>query len=111
MLIIDGNAITLTRGDSLPLEVTLKNKDGTEYEPIAGDVIRFAISKGYKGQANYTLIYKQTIDPATLAFTMPADETGKLDYITYNYDVEVTHPGGLVDTFISDKLTITGEVD
>jgi hypothetical protein len=27
----------------------------------------------------------------------------------YNYDVEITHEDGCVDTFISGKLTITGE--
>ena len=33
-----------------------------------------------------------------------------LDYGTYNYDIEITHDDGTVDTFISAKLTITGEV-
>ena len=40
---------------------------------------------------------------------MPATETKKLQYQTYNYDVEITHGDGCVDTVISGKLTITGE--
>lgn len=109
MLIIEGNNITLTRGDSLPLTLTL-TKNNEPYTPAAGDVIRFAISKGYNGQAGYKLMYQAEIDKATLAFVIPAEETSKLEYLTYNYDVELTDASGLVDTFISGELTITGEV-
>ena len=42
-----GNNITLTRGDTLQLKVSLYNQDGTEYEPASGDVIRFAMKKEY----------------------------------------------------------------
>lgn len=109
MLKIDGDNITLTRGDSLPLTLTLTRGE-EPYTPAAGDVIRFAISKGYKGQANYTLMYEANIDTATLAFVVPAEATAKLDYLTYKYDVELTDANGLVDTFISGELEITGEV-
>ena len=42
-----GNNITLTRGDTLQLKVSLYNQDGTEYEPASGDVIRFTMKKNY----------------------------------------------------------------
>jgi len=44
----------------------------------------------------------------TLTFTCSGTETA-LDYRDYNYDVEITFADGTVDTFISGKLTITGE--
>jgi hypothetical protein len=109
MLNIDGNNnITLTRGDTLTLTVAL-TKDGETYTPEEGDVIRFALSKGYMGEPGYEFKLDKTIPNDTLTFTLSATETA-LDYRSYNYDIQVTHEDGCVDTFISAKLTITGEV-
>ena len=120
MLNIDAkNNITLTRGDTLTLTVTLLHEvdpvpPATEptiepYEPTAEDVIRFAVSKGYKGEAGYELKLSKEIPHDTLMFTCSSAEMA-LDYSTYNYDVEITHDDGTVYTFISAKLKITGEV-
>lgn len=109
MLTIDGNNnITLTRGDTLTLTVEL-TKDGEPYTPEEGDVIRFALSKGYLGEPGYEFKLDKTIPNDTLTFTLSSTETA-LDYRSYNYDIQVTHSDGCVDTFISAKLTITGEV-
>ena len=120
MLTIDGNNnITLTRGDTLTLTVSLMHEVDPippattptiePYVPEAGDVIRFAVSKGYKTEPGYELKLSKTIPNDTLTFTCTSAETA-LDYKPYNYDVEITHSDGCVDTFISGKLTITGEV-
>ena len=117
MLKIDGNNnITLTRGDTLTLTVTLLHEvdpvpPATEptiepYVPVEGDVIRFAVSKGFK--PGYELQFAKVIPHDTLTFTASSTETA-LDYKTFNYDVEITHADGCVDTFISGKLTIVGE--
>lgn len=120
MLNIDGNNnIVLTRGDTLTLTVALLHEvepvpPATEptiepYVPQEGDVIRFAVSKGYKTDPGYELKLSKDIPHDTLTFTCSSTETS-LDYRTYNYDVEITHADGCVDTFISSQLTITGEV-
>lgn len=119
MLYIDNNNnITLTRGDTLTLTVGLlqevepvppATKPTKEpYTPTENEVVRFAVSKGYKGQPGYELKLSKEIPHDTLTFTCSSAETA-LDYSTYNYDVEITHEDGCVDTFISAKLTITGE--
>lgn len=109
MLKIDNqNNITLTRGDTMTLTVTLKR--GTDpYTPEEGDAVRIAISDGYVGEVSYKLMYSQTIPTDTLTVTVPASETVKLDYKRYNYDIEITHADGCVDTVIVGNLTITGE--
>ena len=119
MLRIDNNNITLTRGDTLTLTVSLLHEVDPvppattptiePYVPEQGDVIRFALSRGYKGERGYELKLSKVIPNNTLTFTCSSEET-TLDYRTYNYDVEITHPDGCVDTFISGQLTITGEV-
>ena len=107
MLRIDkNNNLTLTRGDTLTLKCTPlvtdeETGEKTEYEPQEGDTFRFAISKGYEGET--------PIELRTWLATIPASETKKLNYETYNYDCEVTHADLTVDTYISGKITITGE--
>ncbi len=110
MLKIDNNKITLTRGDTLTLKLTLTNTDGTEYAPESGDSLRFAISEGYEDSAYYALKYEQVIPIDTLSFTMLASETKKLEYKEYNYDIELTHADETVDTIISSQIKIIGEV-
>lgn len=112
MLNIDySNNITLTRGDSLALKVTLI-KDDAEYTPSASDTIRFAVSKSYEGMPDYQLMLEKEISPDTLELTLTASETADLFYGRYNYDIELTLAGtGAVYTFISAFLTITGECE
>lgn len=110
MLSIDEkNNITLTRGDTLTLELSLTNTDGTAYTPAEGDVIRIAISKGYVGESFYELIKTAVFDD--LSVTIPASETETLGSKRYNYDVEITHSSGIVDTVISATLTMLGEAE
>ena len=113
-----GYDMELTRGDTLTLEVGMSREidpipPATEptivpYTPAENDVIRFAVSKGYKGDSGYELKIEKTIPHDTLKFTCSSEETS-LDYMTYHYDVEITYADGTVDTFIEGSLTITGE--
>lgn len=109
MLSIDkNNNISLTRGDTMTLTLELK-KDGQPYAPDAGDVIRFALSSEYMTDTSYEFILEKNVPLDTLTFTLTSEQT-KLPYKDFNYDIQVTHEDGTVDTFISAKLTITGEV-
>ena len=121
MLKIDDNMnIELTRGDSLRLTVELLKKvdpvpPATEptwepYVPQEDDVIRFAVSKGYKNESGYELQFKVTIPHDTLRVEAGPDKTA-LNYYEYNYDVEITFADGTVDTFISGKFKIIGEAE
>lgn len=121
MLKIDDNMnIELTRGDTLvldvePMKLTPPVPPATEptwepYVPQEGDVIRFAVSKGYKSETDYELQFKVTVPNDTLRVTAGPDKTA-LDYYEYNYDVEITFADGTVDTFIRGKFKITGEAE
>ena len=109
MVSINGCAITLTHGDSLTLTVGLK-RNGQTYTPVSTDIIRFALSRGFKGEYGYEVLLEKQIPYDTLQFTLTSVDTAKLDNATYNYDIEIKYEDGNVDTFISSTITITGEV-
>ena len=111
MLDIKDNKIKLTRGDTLPLEITIIDKiTGEPYEPVEGDSCRFALSVGYVEDDDYELILEKPVPLDELAITLTSAET-KIPYSTYNYDVQITHADGTIETFISSKITITGECE
>lgn len=44
---ITGTTITLTRGDTFEALVSATKRDGTQYIPVEGDSIRFAMKENY----------------------------------------------------------------
>ena len=111
MLTVDSNNnITITKGDSLPLTVSL-TKNNVPYDPVEGDVLRFACSKGYVGEAGYKLILTENIPTDTLTILISASRMDALFNGLYRYDVELTHADGQVETVISADLVVTGEAE
>lgn len=47
---ISGTTILMTRGDTLKVKVDIFNTDGTQYIPIDGDQIRFALKENYSDE-------------------------------------------------------------
>lgn len=111
MLIIENNVIKITRGDTLTLTVNITKKGGGAYTPADGDSIRFAMSVGYKGQKGYRPVLSKEIPTDSLTITLTSDETQSLTEQKYNYDVQITHADGFVDTFISSTMVMLEEVE
>ena len=104
---VSGTTISLTRGDSLIIQISV-NQEGKPYEVKPGDKIRFAMKKDL--QDSEPLIMKQ-IDPQSLQFTIEPEDTKKLEFGKYWYDIELTTDDGFVDTFIGPaSFMITKEV-
>ena len=112
---ISENNISLTRGDTLVVDITIskltRGDNGTvvekDYVPQEGDTIRFALKKDL---ADQTPLFLKTIDPETLQLRLEAEET-KLPVGRYIYDIELTTGIGEVDTFIGPAtFRITDEV-
>ena len=108
MVSITNTSIFLTRGDSLQIQLAL-TKNGESFTPSANDTIKFYLSNAYKGHANYHLYAEKTIDNQTLVLQLAPEDTAEMPYGTYCYDLEITYSDGAVDTFVSGKLTLTGE--
>ena len=46
MVTVVNNTITLVRGDTVEIPVTIRTRDGEKYIPSEGDVVRFALKDG-----------------------------------------------------------------
>lgn len=97
---IEGNKITLTKGDSFYCEVGMNTETGEAYTPQEGDVIRF----GLKLTANdEEPLIEKIIPNDTQILHLDPDDTKDLKVQTYRYDCEITYENGDVDTFINDE--------
>ena len=102
MLKVKKNKITLTRGDTLRLNLTLMNGN-EEYELQAGDRVRFALkhpeynTDGTDFADTEPLIVKQ-MEGGVLV--LQPEDTKELGFGNYVYDVELTYANGDVDTVI-----------
>ena len=113
---INGTSISLTRGDTLNIEVGIKDCKGDDYQPEPGDKIRFALKRNALGINqkdfidHHPLILKD-ISTETMMLILDPDDTKPLAFGDYVYDIELTHADGTVDTFIPDsRFTIMREV-
>lgn len=107
MIHVDNNFnIQMTRGDTFVRTIHL-SKNGEEYIPGDNDIIRFAMSKVYKGKTGYELLIEKIIDNSSLQWVIDAEDTAQLPYGKYVYDLQITYGDtGYVETF-ADKKTIT----
>ena len=113
---IEDNSITLTRGDTMRVQVDI-TIDGQEYTPVEGDTVRFAL-KHDKLKADKTdyidtepLILK-TIPIDTMVLEIEPEDTKSLGFGKYVYDVQITFADGTVQTFITKApFKLTEEVE
>lgn len=99
--------ITLVRGDTLRLQVEVFVDDEL-YTPVTGDKIRFAMKQSYS--SSKVLIHKN-IPIDTLILHLEPEDTKKLPFGDYVYDIEITFANGDVDTFIRGEFKLDSEVE
>lgn len=108
MVSINGTTITMTRGDTLKVKLTLANADGTEYTPATGDVIKVGVKADY---SDTNCAIEKTVPNDTLILHIAPSDTNTLDFGSYVWDAQITFANGDVNTFITKgKLKITEEV-
>jgi len=106
---INGNDITLTRGDTLILQIEISKGDEV-YTPVEGDYIRFAMKHKYSDADSAVKILKE-IPTDTMTLELLPEDTKSLSMgKKYVYDMELTDNNGRVYTFISGTLRLTEEV-
>lgn len=104
----ENNKITLTRGDTLIARIKIITSEGDPYEPSENDTVRFAMKASVKDEE--PLLIKD-IPVSTMELRIESEDTKKLPFGKYVYDVELAKETGEVDTFITKSpLVLTEEV-
>lgn len=118
MYSIKKNQITLTRGDTLRLEVEIE-KDGEAYTPVEGDSVRFALkhpkmtrdTDGYEEFSDAEPLLVKDIPIDTMILQLDPEDTKPFGFGEYVYDIQITFSDGTVDTFIANtKFKLEPEV-
>lgn len=105
---INGTTITLTRGDTFCAHIRIKNPDGTDYIPVEGDTIRFAMKENYSDERALLL---KDIPIDSMQLIIEPEDTKPLRFGKYKYDIQITTKTGVVCTFIPKaQFIITEEV-
>lgn len=95
--IYDNGRITLTRGDSARLSVSIINDvTKNEYVISESDVLKLTLKKSIK-DLNHVL--QKEVKGLSVFYIRPEDTSG-LDFGKYKYDVEITTSAGDVYTVI-----------
>ena len=117
MFTIKNNKIELTRGDSMVAEVSMLDKSGEAYVPQEGDSVRFVLKSDWMNPGKTAYVDKRprlekNISTSDLLLRLAPDDTKRLPFGKYRYDIEITFADGYVDTFINNELfTLLPEVD
>lgn len=113
---INGTAITMTRGDTLRVQVNIQ-RDGESYTPAAGDAVRFALKRArYKNSGGNFCddepLLRKDIPTDTMLLELAPEDTKPLRFGKYVYDIQITFADGTVDTFIpTADFLLTPEVE
>ncbi len=115
MVTVTNNKVTMTRGDTLRLKVDILVND-EPYAPQENDVVRFAMKHDELNEAGTDFadvepLVEKTIPNETLVLELVPGDTKPLGFGKYAYDIQITFADGTVDTFISDTIKLTKEVE
>lgn len=101
MLVIEGNNIHLTRGDSAALSLEVTDQEGEPYTPREGDEFIFSVKNN-----ELVVPYELTkIFNSDLEIIITSEECLNFNFGTYLFDIKLVN-NGIVDTFIVGNLII-----
>lgn len=103
MLLIEGNKITLTRGNTAFIEIDII-KDDEPYILRAGDSLTLSLKR--RSDYNNIVLTKTT---TTNTFTLVESDTKELSHGVYEYDITFRGNDGTIDTLLFDDFIIGGE--
>lgn len=86
MFTISENEIHITRGDTGKIDLDIKTSEGEPYVRDEGDVVKFTVKAA---PTDLQYVIQKTIDEEN-TFTIEPEDTAKLNYGVYFYDVQIT---------------------
>lgn len=108
---IKGTNISMTRGDSEAIKVTVKDTLGNTIPLVTGDTIHFTVRENILGKTKIIEKIITDFDDGKALITIDPQDTNNLRFAVYVYDIQLTRENGSVKTIIPpSQLLITGEV-
>lgn len=109
MLKVSGNKIDLTRGDTMILEVSLKDEAGEAYIPTDTDIIYFRLKKNATSKE---VLLEKEIPYDTMILQLDEADTENLKFGTYYYEIElVTSENNHFTAIANEPFNITEELE
>lgn len=102
MLYIDGDVISITKGDDAALEITINKSDGTAFELEPTDTLTLTVRE--KPCANYPVLLTSTSAPGSNRIILTGDATAQVCPGRYSYDVQLNRADGSRFTVLPDDL-------
>lgn len=113
MFKIVGHDIRITRGDTGVVHVSVFTKKGvqkTPYEFLPDDIVTLTVRKEPKKfNDEDEVLIQQMMDMETQDITIQPEDTARIEYGTYNYDIQLLIGGTVVNTISVGKFIITHE--
>ena len=108
---IQGTNISMTRGDSEAIKVTVKDTLGNIVPLVTGDTIYFTVRDHMMSTTKIIEKIITEFDDGQALITIDPQDTNDLRFASYVYDIQLTKENGNVKTIITpSNFTITGEV-
>jgi len=108
---IKGTNISMTRGDSEVIRVTVKDTLGNIIPLVTGDTIHFTVRENVMNETKIIEKIITEFDDGEALITIDPQDTENLKFASYVYDIQLTKENGIVRTIITPAdFTITGEV-
>ena len=109
MLSISGTSITITRGDSAYIDVSIKDSKGNQQKPGPNDKIRAQVRTD---ATSSNILFESEIPSDTLVWHIKPEDTAKASMgKAYVYDMEIETEDGDIFTFIPlSSFTVSKEV-
>lgn len=106
MLKVSGNKIELTRGDTLILEVTLKDENGGDYTPTENDKVYFRLKRNATAK---DMLVEKMIPTDTMILQLNPLDTDGLKFGTYVYEIELVTENDYHFTAIANEEFVISE--
>jgi hypothetical protein len=109
--------ITMYRGDSYPLALTIKDKDTSEEIPLTGYSFIMTVDTLKLPPDDTTKVFEvaglvdvdQVNNPGRVTFT-PTTEQTNIDIKKYYYDVQMTDANGNIRTIAKNEFKIVQDI-
>lgn len=110
-MIINGTKLSMIRGDTESITISIKDTEGELIPLVIGDTVYFTMKKNMNNETKVIQKVITSFTDGSAIIDLLHDDTKNISFGEYYYDVQVTYENGTVRTVLGpDTFTILGEV-